>query len=186
MLLTHLKIQILELVCISSISILLQCPFQFHHRCNDSKAMAITSISVTRLWLMNVVRIISIKTSSNWSPKLDWNEYWSFSWLTQSVLTMELNMKELISHRDRKGNSEKLYGILSCYYVCAVFLDSKFLIHSTAKCGEYCKQCDRPGKCNKCVRGYTVKHGKCKRKSNILHGYSFSLECYWPTLKFNT
>ena len=138
------------------------------------------------LWLMNVVRIISIKTSSNWSPKLDWNEYGSFSWLTQSVLTMELNMKELISHRDRKGNSEKLYGILSSYYVCAVFLDSKFLIHSTAKCGEYCKQCDRPGKCNKCVRGYTAKHGKCKRKSNILHGCSFSLECYWPTLKLNT
>ena len=48
MLLTHLKIQNLELVCISSISILLQCPFQFHQRCNDSKAMAITSISVTR------------------------------------------------------------------------------------------------------------------------------------------
>ena len=94
-------------------------------------------------------------------------------------------MKELISHRERKGNSEKLYGTLSCYYVCAVFLDSKFLIHSTAKCGEYCKQCDRPGKCNKCVRGYTAKHGKCKRKSNILHGCSFSLECYWPTLKFN-
>ena len=70
---------------------------------------------------MNVVRIISIKTSSNWSPKLDSNEYWSFSWLTQSLLIMECNSKGLISHRDRKGNSEKIYGILSCYDVCAVF-----------------------------------------------------------------
>ena len=88
---------------------------------------------------MNVVRIISIKTSSNWSPKLDWNEYWSFSWLTQSLLTMECNSKGLISHRDRKGNSEKIYGILSCYDVCVVFFDIKFRFLSTANCGRHCK-----------------------------------------------
>ena len=27
---------------------------------------------------------------------------------------------------------------------------------STANCGEHCKQCDRPGKCNKCESGYTA------------------------------
>ena len=48
MLLTHIKIEYLELVCISSVAILLQFPFQFHQKCKDSNAMAITSVSVTR------------------------------------------------------------------------------------------------------------------------------------------
>ena len=81
-----------------------------------------------------------------------------------------------------------IYSVLGCYCTCVLhFSISCPPCLSTANCGEYCKQCDRPGKCNKCESGYTAaKHGKCKRKSNILCGCSFSLECYWPTLKFNT
>ena len=48
MLLAHIKIQYLELVCISRVAFLLQFPFQFHQKCKDSNAIAITSISVTR------------------------------------------------------------------------------------------------------------------------------------------
>ena len=80
-----------------------------------------------------------------------------------------------------------IYSVLSCYCICVLHFSTPCPpCLSTANCGEHCKQCDRPGKCNKCESGYTAKHGKCKRKSNILHGCSFSLECYWPTLKFKT
>ena len=173
MLLTHINIEYLELVCISSVAILLQFPFQFNQKCKDSNAMAITSVSVTRPMADECSEDYFNQDFFNLITKTGLKRALIFFLINTISIDygMQFEKIDFTSWQKRKF-WKNIWHFELLRYVCSLF-DIKIRFLSTANCGRHCKWCDRPGKCSQCVSGYTPKHGKCKRKSSILHGCLF-------------